>query len=68
LLATMGIHIATRLWSALDFIPKALAFEKADVVNETLAKKWTFKSKFRFPLELVTLALLMNALHVASGR
>jgi hypothetical protein len=68
LLATMGIHIATRLWSAFDFIPKALAFEKADVVDETLAKRWAFKSKFRLPLELLTLALLMNALHVAFER
>ena len=68
LLATMGIHIATRLWSAFDFIPKALVFEKADVVDETLAKRWTFKSRFRLPLELLTLALLMNALHVAFER
>jgi hypothetical protein len=68
LLATTGIHIVTRLWSAFDFIPKALAFEKADVVDEALAKRWTFRSKFRLPLELVTLALLMNALRISFGR
>jgi hypothetical protein len=68
LLATMGIHIATRLWSAVDFIPKALAFEKADAVDETLAKRWTFRSKFRLPLELLTLSLLLNAIRVAFGR
>jgi hypothetical protein len=68
LLASLGIHIATRLWSAFDFIPKAMAFEKADVVDETLAKQWTFKSKFRLPLELLTLTLLMNAARVAFGR
>ena len=68
LLAAIGIHIATRLWSAFDFIPKAIAFEKADVIDETLARKWTFKSKFRLPLELLTLTLLINALHVAFGR
>jgi hypothetical protein len=68
LLAAIGIHIATRLWSAFDFIPKAIAFEKADMIDETLAKKWTFKSKFRLPLELLTLSLLINALRVAIGR
>jgi hypothetical protein len=68
LLTSLGLHIATRLWSALDFIPKAMAFEKADVIDETLAKRWTFKSRFRFPLELLTLILLMNAARVAFGR
>ncbi len=68
LLAALGIHIATRLWSAFDFIPKAIAFEKAVVVDETLARKWTFKSRFRLPLELLTLTLLIHALRVAFGR
>ena len=68
LLAAIGIHIATRLWSAFDFIPKAIAFENADVIDETLAKRWTFKSKFRLPLELLTLTLLINASRVAFER
>jgi hypothetical protein len=68
LLATLGMHIATRLWSAFDFIPKALAFEKADIVDETLAKRWTFKSQFRIPMELLTLILLMDAARIAFGR
>ena len=68
LLAALGIYIATRLWSAFDFIPKALAFEKADVIDETLARKWILKSKFRLPLELLTLSFLLNALRVAFGR
>ena len=68
LLAALGIHIATRLWSAFDFIPKALAFEKADVIDETLARKWILKSKFRLPLELLTLSFLLIALRVAFGR
>jgi hypothetical protein len=68
LLAALGIHIATRLWSAFDFIPKALAFEKADVIDETLARKWILRSKFRLPLELLTLSLLLNAVRVAFGR
>ena len=65
LLACLGIHIITRLWSALYFIPKALAFERADVVDEKFARQWTFKSKFRLPLELLTLALLINAARIA---
>ena len=68
LLAAIGIHISTRLWSAFDFIPKAIAFEKADVIDEKLARRWTFKSKFRLPLELLTLTLLINALRLAFGR
>jgi hypothetical protein len=30
LLCALGAHVAMRLWSAFDFIPKALAFERAD--------------------------------------
>lgn len=68
LLIALGVHIATRLWSAFDFIPKALAFEKATSIDERLARKWTFKSKFRLPMELLTLTFLLNAARVALQR
>jgi len=68
LLIAMGVHIATRLWSAFDFIPKALAFEKATAVDERLARRWTIKSRFRLPTELLTLTLLIYAARVAFGR
>ena len=68
LLTAMGVHIVNRLWSAFDFIPKALAFEKAVAVDETVARKWTFRSQFRLPMELLTLAFLINAARAALQR
>ena len=68
LLISMGLHIANRLWSAFDFIPKALAFEKANAVDETLARKWTFRSQFRLPMELLTLTFLIHAARLALQR
>jgi hypothetical protein len=67
LLAVCG-HVIARVWSALYFIPRARAFERADIVDEAMARRWTFRSKFRLPIELLTLALLLNGLRVALGR
>ena len=67
LLAVAG-HVATRLWSALYFIPRAMAFEKADAVDESMARRWTLGSRFRLPVELLTLALLLNGLRIALGQ
>lgn len=47
-------HAAMRIWSAFDFIPKALAFEKAASVDADAARRWTHRSLLRFPLDLVT--------------
>ena len=49
-------HAVTRVWSFLDFIPKAVAFERADPtsITEAAARKWTHRSLFRLPLELVS--------------
>src|SRR5919108_2945210 len=33
LLVALATHATMRLWSAVDFIPKALAFEKADATT-----------------------------------
>jgi hypothetical protein len=68
LLLALASHITARMWPAFDFIPKALAFEKAVTVDETSARRWTFRSRFRIPLELLTLFLLLGALGVALPR
>ena len=50
LLAAAASHGTMRLWSAFDFIPKALAFERADpaAITEPVARAWTRRSRFRF--------------------
>jgi hypothetical protein len=62
LLVALASHATMRIWSAFDFIPKALAFEKAASVDETAAMGWSRRSKLRFPLDLVTCVSLMLAL------
>ena len=53
-----------RLWSAFDFIPKALAFERAEpgAINEAAARAWTARSRLRLPLDAVTCGALLWAL------
>lgn len=68
LLLAFVSHAAARIWSALDFIPKALAFEKAAAVDEQSARRWTRRSRFRIPIALLTWALLLNALSAAFSR
>ncbi len=64
LLLALGSHATMRLWSAFDFIPKALAFEKAATVDEVAARKWSRRSRFRFPLDLFTCVSLLAALSI----
>jgi len=66
LLTALASHAAMRIWSALDFIPKALAFEKIDArpMNADSARSWTRRSMLRLPLDVVT-ALSMMAAFVA---
>lgn len=64
LLMALGSHAAMRIWSAVDFIPKALAFEKAAAVDQVAARKWSRRSRFRFPLDLWTCVSLLAALRV----
>ena len=42
LLTALASHAVMRLWSAFDFIPKALAFERADAaaLSEADARNW----------------------------
>lgn len=68
LLVALASHGVMRLWSAFDFIPKALAFEKAEpgTVSETAARRWTARSRLRLPLDLVTGGSLLWALVLAA--
>jgi hypothetical protein len=60
-------HAVMRVWSLVDFVPKALAFEKADpaTVDEASAVRWTRRSLRRLPLDLVTCAAMLMALAAA---
>ena len=68
LLVALAGHAVMRLWSAVDFIPKALAFEKAEpgTVSEAAARRWTARSRLRLPLDLVTGGALLWALVLAA--
>lgn len=64
LLVAVVSHAAMRVWSLVDFVPKALAFEKADpaTVDEAAAVRWTRRSLLRLPLDVITCAALLAAL------
>lgn len=49
LLVALVTHAAMRLWSAFDFIPKALRFEKTPpvAISEAAARRWTRRSRLR---------------------
>jgi hypothetical protein len=53
-----------RIWSGVEFIPKALAFERADpaTITEAAAQRWTRRSPLRALLDVVTCGALMTAL------
>ena len=64
LLIALVSHAVVRVWSLVDFIPRALAFEKADpaTVDEAAAVRWTRRSLLRLPLDLITCAAMLAAL------
>jgi hypothetical protein len=68
LLVTLASHAAMRIWSAFDFIPKALAFEKAEpgTITEDAAQRWTRRSLLRLPLDLVSCGAMLAALTQAA--
>jgi hypothetical protein len=68
LLVGAGSHATMRLWSALDFNPTALAFERADpsAIAEGTARAWTRRSRLRMPLDLVTCGAMLAALAAAA--
>ena len=67
LLVALVSHAVMRVWSLVDFVPKALAFEKADParVDEAAAVRWTRRSLLRLPLDLITCAAMLVALAAA---
>jgi uncharacterized iron-regulated membrane protein len=64
LLVALASHATMRLWSAFDFIPKALAFERADptTIDSLAARRWSRRSLGRLPLDLVTCGAMIAAL------
>jgi hypothetical protein len=68
LLIALASHAVMRMWSAFDFIPKALAFEKAQpgTIAEDAARRWTRRSRLRLPLDLVTCAAMLTAFFEAA--
>jgi hypothetical protein len=68
LLVAVVSHAVTRGWSLVDFVPKALAFEKADpaTVDASAAKRWTRRSLLRLPLDLITCGAMLAAVTLAS--
>jgi len=61
-------HAIMRIWSAFDFIPRALAFERAapETITEPAARKWTHRSLLRLPLDLVTCYAMLAAFMAAA--
>jgi hypothetical protein len=69
LLVALLSHAAMRIWSLVDFVPKAVAFEKADpaVVDVAAAVRWTRRSLLRLPLDVLTCAAMLAALVLAAA-
>jgi hypothetical protein len=70
LLAALAIHAIGRGWSFAYFIPRALAFEKTDVLTPELtvrARNWVRFSVLRIPLSMATVAALAVALFAIRG-
>jgi hypothetical protein len=69
LLVALVSHVAMRVWSVFDFIPKAVEFEKADpaVIDEAAAVRWTRRSLLRMPLDVITCAAMLVALASTAG-
>ena len=67
LLLALASHLAMRLWSVFDFIPKALAFERADPasVSRTAAERWSRRSLGRLPLDLIACSAMLTAFAAA---
>lgn len=60
----LASHLSMRLWSALHFIPQALAFERADLLtlDREALRRWTRLSRWRLALDLLTCSSMLTAL------
>lgn len=63
LLVALASHGAMRIWSAFDFIPKALAFEQTmpESFDQDAAHRWTRRSLMRLPFDLVVSGAMLAA-------
>jgi hypothetical protein len=68
LLIALGSHVVMRFWSFLDFIPKALAYERTDpeTIDAESARAWTRRSRLRLLLDLVTCCAMLAAFAAAA--
>jgi hypothetical protein len=68
LFVALASHVIMRAWSAFDFIPKALAFERADpaTVDAAAARRWSRRSLGRLPLDVLTCGALFVAFIAAA--
>ena len=65
-LAALGLHVATRVWSFAYFIPAALRFERASHLpseQEEAARTWVRQSRWRLVIEALAIAPLMLILY-----
>ncbi len=67
LLAALFSHAVMRTWSFIDFVPKALTFERAEAaaIDAAAARSWTRRSRLRLPLDLVTCFATLSAFAAA---
>jgi hypothetical protein len=68
LLVALVSHLAMRVWSFVDFIPKAAAFEREDpaTVDRAAAVRWSRRSLLRLPLDAIACAAVFTALVAAA--
>jgi hypothetical protein len=68
LLVALASHLVVRVWSFVDLIPKATAFEKADpaTVDRDAAVRWARRSLLRLPLDAIACASTFAALVAAA--
>jgi hypothetical protein len=68
LLVALASHVVMRVWSLVDFVPKALAFETADpaTIDQAAAARWVRRSLARLPLDLITCGATLAALVAAA--
>jgi len=68
ILVAMASHVVMRVWSLIDLIPKAVAFEKTDpaVIERAAAVRWTRRSLLRLPLDVLTCVAALVALLAAA--
>jgi hypothetical protein len=67
LLIALTSHLLMRVWSLVDFVPKAVAFEKGDpaTIERSAARRWARRSLLRLPLDAITCVAALAALAIA---